>query len=100
MTNEIYYHVCQLFDQLWNGVPIRLLGVQTSKATNESHRQYSLFENQNVEKLSKLDATIDKIRSKYGEDSVMRASFVKTEDSESGPRHMTGGLGKAKRDSK
>lgn len=100
VTNEIYHHVCQLFDQLWNGNPIRLLGVQTSKATNEAHRQYSLFETQNVEKLSKLDSAIDKIRNKYGEDSVMRASFVKTEDGENGPTHMTGGLGKAKRDSK
>lgn len=98
VTNEIYHHVCQLFDQLWNGNPIRLLGVQTSKATNESHRQYSLFETQNVEKLSKLDAAIDKIRNKYGEDSVMRASFVHTTDD--GPSHMTGGLGKAKRDHK
>lgn len=100
VTNEIYHHVCQLFDQLWNGNPIRLLGVQTSKATNEAHRQYSLFETQNVEKLSKLDSAIDKIRNKYGEDSIMRASFVKTDDQENGPSHMTGGLGKAKRDNK
>ena len=100
VTNEIYHHVCNLFDQLWNGNPIRLLGVQTSKATTESHRQYSLFETQNVEKLSKLDSAIDAIRNKYGEDSIMRASFVKTEDLEDGPKHMTGGLNKARRDSK
>ena len=99
VTNEIYHHVCQLFDQLWNGNPIRLLGVQTSKATNEANRQYSLFENQNVEKLSKLDSAIDAIRNKYGEDSIKRASFVHTEDGDR-PNHMTGGLGKAKRDTK
>ena len=79
VTNEIYYHVCRLFDQLWNGNPIRLLGVQTSRATTEATRQYSLFETRDVEKLSKLDAAIDKIRDKYGEDSVKRASFVKKE---------------------
>ncbi|MBQ3030256.1 MAG: DNA polymerase IV, partial [Agathobacter sp.] len=88
VTNEIYHHVCQLFDQLWNGNPIRLLGVQTSKATNEANRQYSLFENQNVEKLSKLDSAIDAIRNKYGEDSIKRASFVHTEDGDR-PNHMT-----------
>lgn len=77
VTNEIYYHVCQLFDQLWNGNPIRLLGVQTSKATQENHRQYSLFEKQNVEKLTKLDSAIDAIRNKYGDSSVQRASFLK-----------------------
>ena len=76
VTNEIYYYVCTLFDQLWNGSPIRLLGVQTSKATTESNRQYSLFEQQNVEKLSKLDAAIDKIRHKYGDHSVKRASII------------------------
>lgn len=96
VTNEIYHHVCLLFDQLWNGNPIRLLGVHTSKATNEVHRQYSLFENQNVEKLSKLDSAIDAIRNKYGEDSIKRASFVRSND-EDGPKHMTGGLNKAKR---
>lgn len=78
ITNEIYQHICKLFDQLWRGEPIRLLGVQTSKATTEHHRQYSLFEEQNIEKLSKLDSAIDSIRQKYGEDSIQRASFVKT----------------------
>lgn len=77
VTNEIYHHVCKLFDQLWNGNPIRLLGVQTSKATTEHHRQYSLFETQNVEKLSKLDSAIDAIRNKYGDDSIKRASILK-----------------------
>ena len=77
VTNEIYHHVCMLFDQLWNGQPIRLLGVQTSRATTESHRQYSLFEHQDMEKLSKLDSAIDAIRNKYGDDSIKRASILK-----------------------
>ena len=82
VTNEIYHHVCVLFDQLWNGNPIRLLGIQTSKATSENHRQYSLFEQQNVEKLSKLDSAIDAIRNKYGETSIQRASLrTNTNDS-------------------
>ena len=75
VTDEIYHYVCTLFDQIWNGSPIRLLGVQTSKATSESNRQYSLFEERDVEKLAKLDAAIDKIRHKYGDDSVKRASL-------------------------
>lgn len=75
VTNEIYHHACALFDQLWNGSPIRLLGIQTSRATSENHRQYSLFEQQNVEKLSKLDSAIDAIRNKYGDASIQRASL-------------------------
>ena len=31
VTNEIYHHVCQLFDQLWNGSPIRLLAYKLAK---------------------------------------------------------------------
>lgn len=82
VTNEIYHHACVLFDQLWNGNPIRLLGIQTSKATSENHRQYSLFEQQNVEKFSKLDSAIDAIRNKYGEASIQRASLrTNTNDS-------------------
>lgn len=97
VTNVIYEHACRLFDQLWNGAPIRLLGVHTSKATTEQLQQYSLFEKHNVEKLSKLDSAIDAIRAKYGEDSVKRASFVKSGE-DGGMKHMTGGLNKAKRD--
>lgn len=100
VTNVIYDHVCRLFDQLWTGTPIRLLGVHTSKATTEQVQQYSLFEQHNVEKLSKLDSAIDAIRFRYGEDSVKRASFVKAEkDDQEGIKHMTGGLNKAKRES-
>ena len=77
VTNELYSHACKLFDQLWNGQPIRLLGIHISKATSESHRQYSLFEEQDMEKLSKLDSAIDKIRHKYGNDSIKRATFLK-----------------------
>jgi DNA polymerase-4 len=76
VTNVIYDQACTLFDQLWRGEPIRLLGVSTGKATHEQVRQYSLFEKQNVEKLSKLDSCLDSIRQKYGEDSVKRASFI------------------------
>ena len=77
VTNELYYHASKLFDQLWNGQPIRLLGIHVSKATSENHRQYSLFEKQDMEKLSKLDSAIDKIRHKYGDDSIKRATFLK-----------------------
>lgn len=73
VTNEIYHYVCLLFDQLWTGRPLRLLGVQTTKATSQVHRQYSLFENQDIERLSKLDSAIDAIRNKYGEDAIKRA---------------------------
>lgn len=77
VTNEVYHHVCLLFDQLWTGVPIRLLGVRASKATTENLHQYALFEERDTEKLSKLDSAIDAIRNRYGDSSIQRASFLK-----------------------
>ncbi len=80
VTYQIYETVCQLFDELWNGTPIRQLGVQTSRATEEQTFQYNLFEADKYERFSKLDKAIDSIRSKYGDNSVQRARFVKPKD--------------------
>lgn len=92
----IYQSACKLFDELWNGSPIRLLGVRSSKLTNESEPiQLSLFDlPQNAassdvdtiqkhspaspsrEKLAALDKSLDMIRQKYGDLAVMRGSFL------------------------
>ena len=80
VTKQIYDIACILFDELWNHVPIRLLSVSTSKATEYSMQQYSLFENNDNEKLSKLDTAIDSIRKKYGKESVLRASLITPTD--------------------
>ncbi len=77
VTYRIYETACELFDELWQGTPIRLLGVFTSRATDDQSFQYNLFETDKYERLSKLDKAIDTIRGKYGKDSVQRACFVK-----------------------
>ena len=85
ITGELYSAVCALFDELWNGTPIRLLGVQTSKTASESYRQFSLFDSGKAEKLEKLDSCVDEIRKKFGDDSIKRASFLNGQT-----RHMIG----------
>lgn len=68
-----------LFDELWDGTPIRLLGVRTSKLVPEDEPvQLSLFDYaaSRSEKQQKLDAALDDIRAKYGKDAVKRGSFV------------------------
>jgi len=87
-------HQMQLtgFDQLWNHEPIRQIGVSTGHITDSDNRQYDLFDTEKNEKLSKLNAAIDSIRTRYGEDSIQRARFLNTEQS-----HMAGGLSKEKR---
>lgn len=92
ITEKIYESACSLFEQLWNKVPIRQLGVATSKATDSCSIQYNMFDMDKYNKLSKLNEAIDSIRNRYGEDAVKRACFASSKQD-----HMTGGIDKAKR---
>jgi len=96
ITNEIYKAACELFVELWNGQPVRHLGIHTSKVREEDGiRQLELcFDSSvvNYEKLMITDATVDSIRARYGNDSVMRAVFVKSPID-----HMSGGISREKR---
>lgn len=78
---DIYRLSCRLFDALWNGSPIRLLGIRAAKLMPASApRQLSIFdleEQPKNEKQQKLDAALDSIRQKFGKDAVMRGSFLK-----------------------
>lgn len=87
----IYETACELFHELWNGHPIRLLGIRTSKLVDEAEpEQISIFDlesvsNQNMakqeikknEKQEKLDKVVDQIRKKYGEGAIVRGSLKK-----------------------
>lgn len=82
----IYQTACELFQELWNGEPIRLLGIRTSKLKDESEPvQMSIFEFQKEqkeqsvknEKHQKLDKALDQIRRKYGEDAVKKGTLLK-----------------------
>ncbi len=80
-TNVIYQTACRLFDELWNGKPIRLLGIRTSKLVSDTEpRQMSLFELQEEtpksEKQQKLDSALDSLRDKYGKDIIKRGSLL------------------------
>lgn len=78
VTEKIYACAKKLFIECWDHTPIRLIGVSTSKATVENYEQYNLFDQDKFERLSKLNSAIDKIRSRYGEDSIKRACFMES----------------------
>ena len=92
ITLQIYEAACKVFDQLWDGSPIRQLTVHTAQATQSSVRQYNLFDGYRYDKQEKLDVAIDEIRGRFGEDAVIRARFIGGSYD-----HMAGGLDKAKR---
>lgn len=80
-TAGIYKTACGLFDELWDGSPIRLLGIRTSKLVQDNEPiQLSLFDLQNTtpvsEKQQKLDAALDAIRKRYGSDAIKRGSLI------------------------
>ena len=63
-----------------DGRPIRLLGIQTSRAMEEEARQLSLFDDEGYEKWEQMDSAVDEIRRKFGRDAVKRAAFLKDND--------------------
>ena len=82
----IYETACELFRELWNGEPIRLLGIRTSKLVDVNEpEQMSIFdfeesfvkENVKDEKHQKLDKALDLIRKKYGDGAIIRGSLKK-----------------------
>jgi DNA polymerase-4 len=92
-TIEIHRAACRLFDELWDGTPIRHLGIHTSKVVSgDTLRQLNLFDMNRYERLSKLDAAVDAVRGKYGDDAIMRAVFL-----DSRIYHMDGGISPEKR---
>ena len=77
MTDEIYKNAKKLFIESWKGEPLRLIGVALTNLTDESFEQISLFEdNEQKERHRKLDATMDAIRQKFGNDKITRASIM------------------------
>lgn len=81
-SGVIYRTACQLVSELWNGSPVRLLGIRTSKLEDaDAPSQLSLFdlvqEKPLSEKQKSLNEALDKIRSKYGKDSIVRGTLLK-----------------------
>lgn len=77
VTDEIYENARRLFLEFWKGQPLRLIGVALTGLTDESFEQMSLFEDTKKKvQRQKLDATLDAIRMKFGNDKITRASIM------------------------
>ena len=77
----LYEAACELFKELWDGTPIRLLGIRTSKLVDETEpEQLSIFDFQmehedKRKKQQKLDEALDQVRKKYGEGVIVKGSL-------------------------
>lgn len=93
ITYEIYETACQIFDEMWNKIPIRHLGIHTSHVTTENSRQLNIFDKIDYEKMERMDKAVDEIRKRFGIDSIKRASFL----NDKAVDHMSGGISREKR---
>lgn len=75
VTAECYKTACELFDELWDGAPIRLLGVTANKVTDSGMRQLNLFDMDTHDKMKNLDKALDSIRNKYGDGAITRGKL-------------------------
>lgn len=78
----LYQAACRLFEETWDGEPIRLLGIRTAKLVDASEPvQLSIFDIEMPkppdEKHRKLNRAMEEIREKYGKDAIVKASLMK-----------------------
>lgn len=87
-STTIYETSLALLTELWNGTPVRLLGIRATKLQEENApTQLDLFSYQSqtlanekqvlaLEKSKKIDAAMDAIRHKYGDNAIVRGSLL------------------------
>lgn len=74
----IYETACRLFDDLWDGTPIRLLGIRTTRLSDQNAPvQMSIFDYDegkiaSMQKQQKLNDALENIRKKYGADIITK----------------------------
>lgn len=95
LAAELHRYAVRLLDQMWDGTPLRQLGVYTSRIRDgQEARQMTLFDSTDYAKLERAEIMVDKIRERFGIDAVKRAVFTV----ENNPvDHMSGGISREKR---
>ncbi|ERM19205.1 DNA polymerase IV [Brevibacillus laterosporus] len=91
-TNDvmtIYAVVLELFERHWEHSPVRSVGVQIGQLTPDDVCQLSLFEDK-MKKRS-LAYTMDGIRSRFGNDAIMRAVSILSAGQVKERAHKIGG---------
>ena len=80
--NVLYESACELFEEIWTGEPVRLLGIRTAKLVSETEpEQLSIFDLEIPEpmdeKHQKLKAAMEQLDARFGKGTVIAASQMK-----------------------
>ncbi len=79
-TKIIYNKAKELLEEMYKGEEIRLVGLRVDKLIEKQDQQITFFSNKNIEKQEKLDATLDKLKNKYGYSTISRAGKMNVDD--------------------
>jgi DNA polymerase-4 len=71
-TTEIYEASKEIFREMWQGDPLRQLGISLGSLTDGAEKQLSLFDRDDTEELETIDKLTDEIRNKYGKKAIGR----------------------------
>lgn len=79
-TKIIYKKVIEIFEKNFKKEPLRLIGVRLSELTEKVNQQISIFEidlskDEEKEKDSSIQKTIDQLNKKFGSDLIISASL-------------------------
>ena len=74
---EIFKYSKSLFNKLWNGEPVRLIGLRVTELSSNNDIQLSLFEeNEKIIKDKEINKLLEDINDKLGKDTVYKASLI------------------------
>ena len=80
-TKDIYSLAKELLNEMYKkGTLIRLVGVRVDNLVEKNEVQLSLFNNEEEKKQEKLDEIVDKLKDKFGYNSVTRAGKLNIEE--------------------
>lgn len=75
-TTHIYKNAKKVFDELWQGEPIRNLALSLGILSAGQCEQTNLFETSDNSKYENLDKAIDNLRNKYSKTTIKRATLL------------------------
>ncbi|RXZ81520.1 DNA polymerase IV [Paenibacillaceae bacterium] len=73
ITTQVYRAALQLFQQHWDGLPVRRVGVSLSKFAKDDGYQLSLFDYSQRDRAMALERATDRLKDKYGDSIILRA---------------------------
>lgn len=87
ITEVLFKNAKTLFLELWQKDPLRYFGVAFSELYSDQFYQVSVFDEDHLSRKKALDSSIDNIRCRYGNTSLVRGSFIN-----SGIPSLSGGV--------